>query len=194
MSGAAERIRKSLNCVGVYRLTGESSADWEGNACAVALDALENRMDRALADVFIESAGSERLDVWERIFRPQGAEKIDDRRRTIAERLAQNPMGFTVGSATSMLAAAGVSGEIAEGNDGLTVLIGRFLLNRERAERELDEILPSHPAWVIDESVNWIALDAWAAEFDRLDSRGLTWEKIDTMTREELEKIDEEEN
>jgi len=196
MSGkAAERMRKILNGTGGYRLTGESSADWELNAAGGGLDSVRQAIDRLLDDLFALTASKARLDDWERLFRPQpSAAGPEDRRAMLRERLSMNPGRFTPGEFSPMLRAAGITGAVVEENGGLRVLLGRCLgVSEEEAKRELDTILPAHLLWEWDDSVNWTALDAWAADFETLDGRGLTWGQFESVTRENLEQWEQEE-
>lgn len=192
---AAERMRKILNGTGGYRLTGESSADWELNAGGSGLDGVQQAIDSLLEDLFALTASKARLDDWEKLFRPQpSAAGLENRRIMLRERLFMNPGRFTPGEFSPMLRAAGIAGEVVEENGRLRVLLGRCLgVPPEEAKRELDTILPAHLLWEWDDSVNWTALDAWAADFETLDSRGLTWEQLESATRENLEQWEQEE-
>lgn len=191
MSGRAlSRMRELLNGTGAYRLTGESSADWELNACGAGFSLIEDEVQSLLNDLFPGSASSERLDLWEELFRPQpSAGTLEQRRAMLAARLSMNPQRLTKEDLSEMLPAAGVAGEVTEGETGLTVLAGRLLgVTEAEARAELDEVLPAHLPWTWDGSVNWAALDAWTRNFAALDARGLTWDDLDGVTREKLEE------
>lgn len=192
---AAERMREILNQTGGYRLTGESSADWELNACGEGLDSVERAADSLLCDLFALTASGKRLDDWEKLFRPQPSSAgLENRRTMLWERLSMNPGRFTPEGFSSMLRAAGIVGEVVEENGKLRVLFGRCLgIPEEEAKRELDAILPAHLLWEWDDSINWSALDAWASDFKTLDDRKLTWAQIESLTREDLKQWEQEE-
>lgn len=191
---ASERMRRILNSTGGYRLTGESSADWEINACGAGLDSVEQAISGLLDDLFPPTASRARLDDWEKLFRPQPSSAgLEDRRAMLGERLSMNPGRFTPREFSPMLRAAGIAGEVLEESGGLRVLFGRCLgITEEEAKRELDDILPAHLSWEWDDSVNWTALDAWAPDFETLDSRQLTWEEMDGLTRDSLANLEKE--
>lgn len=193
--GAAKRIREILNKTGAYKLTGETSADWEVTACGVGIDSCESAISCLLADLFAETASSSRLDEWEKLFRPQpSSAKPEDRRRIVKARLSMNPRHFTADDLPHMLTAAGIYGTALEENGGVRVLVGRRVgISAEQTRKELDEVLPAHLLWQLDESVNWTALDAWTEAFENLDNRELTWEELEALTREQLEQLAKEE-
>lgn len=191
---AAKRMRDILNGTGGYRLTGETSADWEVNACGAGLDALQNAVDVLLSDLFVSTASDARLAAWEKLFRPQPtAGAIEDRRETLGERFSMNPGRFRPGDFSSMLGAAGVAGQVLEESGGLRVLAGRLLgITEEEAKRELDDVLPAHLPWEWDESVNWAALDVLTPDFETLDGWELSWTEIEQLDRNGLEELKEE--
>ena len=188
---AAERMRGILNGTGAYYLTGESPGDWDVNACGAGLDRLETAMDDLISDLFPPTRGEAQLTVWETLYRSQSADaSLEERRKMLAERLAMNPGKLSPEDFSSMLWGAGVAGELRETEDGLLVLVGKWLgISEEEALRELDEILPAHLPWTWLEDMNWVKLDAWAPDFAFLDGKGLTWEEFDGMTQEELGKL-----
>ncbi len=191
MSGRAlDRMRELLNGVGAYRLTGSSSADWELNACGAGFSLIEDGVESLLNDLFPDTASSDRLDLWERScgLMPS-AGTLEQRRAILAARLAMNPQKLTGKDFSAMLPAAGVVGEVVEGESSVTVLAGRLLgVSQEEAKAELDVVMPAHLSWTWDDSVNWAALDAWAEDFATLDARALTWEDLDGVTGEKLEE------
>lgn len=192
---AAERMRRILNNTGGYRLTGESSADWELNACGAGLDSAEQAVNGLLDDLFALTASEKRLDDWEKLFRPQPSSAgLSHRRVMLQERFSMNPGRFTPGEFSSMLRAAGITGEVLEESGGLRVLFGRCLgITEEEAKQELDTVLPAHLSWEWDDSMNWVALDAWVPDFETLDSRQLTWDELDGLTRDSLANLEKEE-
>lgn len=193
---AADRMRRILNGTGGYRLTGESSADWELNACGTGLDGLEQTVNELLDDLFAPTVSKARLDNWERLFRPQPSSAgLEERRAMLLERLSMNPGRFAPGEFSPMLRAAGITGEVLEEESGLRVLFGRCLgITEEEAKRELDAILPAHLSWEWDDSVNWAALDSWLPDFETLDSRQFTWDELDGLTRDGLANLKKEES
>lgn len=196
MSGKAlSRMREILNSTGIYRLTGESSADWETNACGAGFSLLENALESLLGSLFALLSPEEGLDRWEKLFRPQvSSDTLERRRNMLHNRLSMNPGRFSPGEFSSMIYGAGVEGEVLEDGEGLRVLLGRTLgVTEEEARRELDQVLPAHLPWEWDDSVNWTALDAWAPDFETLDARELSWDEVDVLTRERLKLLEEEE-
>lgn len=191
---ARGHMAQVLEATGLYRLTGSTPADWELDAYGAGFALLEERFDRLLADLFPSTAGRERLAQWEALFRPQPAQApVEDCRETVASRFAAR--GFTQAAVEGLLPGAGVRGRLLEdGSGGLTVLLGRLLgVTREEASRELGQLLPAHMAWVWDDSVTWVALDAYPRPFGEWDGLGLSWERLDGVTRDDLENGFEEE-
>lgn len=186
-----DSMRKVLNATGCYRLTGESSADWELNACAAELDRLEGDLEALLWDLFAATASRERLEQWEALFRPQSSVgTLGERRLSLSRRFAMNPGRFQKSALNEALPATGLTGALEEDSGGLRVLVGRLLgLTKEEVLRELDEVLPAHLSWVWDDSVTWTALDSWMPEFGVLDGKELSWESLDGLTRQELESL-----
>ncbi len=191
---AADRIRRFLNAAGCYRLTGETSADWEGNACGAGVDAVEQALEALLEDLFPETASDQRLDAWEPLFRPQPAGgDLEQRRKMLGCRLAMNPRRFLPEDFCEMLPAAGVEGEVVEKDGGLQVLVGKRLgLTEQEIRRELDRMLPAQLPWEWVEDMNWAALDAYSVPFSSIDSRGISWDELDAMTLEQLRLLNEE--
>ena len=64
---------------------------------------------------------------------------------------------------------------------------------RVEAQRELDQLLPAHLAWAWEESITWVAWDAYSHSFEEWDGLGLTWAQLDQAVREDLEDYFEEE-
>ena len=192
---AAERMRGILNNTGAYRLTGESPGDWDLNACGAGLDELEASMDTLLNDLFPLTMGEDRLTLWESLYRPQSSDApLEERRKMLAARLGMNPGKFSPKDFSPMLWGAGIAGEVRETGTGLQVLVGKWLgVTQEEALRELDEILPAHLPWTWLEDMNWAKFDAWAPDFAFLDGKDLMWEELDSMTRQELEQLQSEE-
>ena len=83
---------------------------------------------------------------------------------------------------------------LLEGESGLTVVLGRLLgVTQAEAQRELDQLLPAHLAWAWEESITWVAWDAYSHSFEEWDGLGLTWAQLDQTVREDLEDYFEEE-
>ncbi len=190
---AAERIRQALNSTGCYCLTGIKPADWEGDACAAGLEALEEDMAALLKDLFASTSSKQRLDSWEKFMRPQpSAGSLEDRRAILIQRLAINPSKFRPADLSPLLEAAGIRGTVLEQDDSLLILLGKFLgLSEEEVQRELALILPVSLPWEIDRSMNWVALEANQRTFQEWDELGLDWSALDAMTREQMEEKEE---
>lgn len=188
---SADRMRRILNGTNGYKLTGDSPADWELDACGAGLDRLEQEIDLLLGDLFADTASAERLDRWDRLFRTQPSEgTLEERQAILRERFAMNPGKFRVGEFSPMLPAAGVVGEVKEAPNGLQVVVGKQLgLGEAEIRRELEEILPAHLPWEWLEAMNWVKLDAWAPDFAVLDSWGLTWAEFDGLTQDRLREL-----
>ena len=78
---------------------------------------------------------------------------------------------------------------------GLTIVLGRLLgITKEEATRELDQLLPSHLSWEWDESVTWVALDAYPRSFAEWDALGLSWTRLESISRADLENDFKEES
>lgn len=186
--GAAQRMREVLNRTGAYRLTGETSGDWELNAMGTGLDRLSEGVDLLLSDLFVEDASTDHLDVWEGWLRPQRSQATtDQRRRMLRERLAVHPGKGSLAEYADMLWAAGVLGRLRETGTGLSVEAGGFLgLTETEVRRELDELLPAHLPWEIEPVFNWLTMEATGRTFRDWDALNLTWEELDSLTREEI--------
>lgn len=189
MTGAAARMREALNATGCYRLTGETSADWEVTACAAGLDWLDQEIEGLLADLFPDTMGEGRLAQWEALFQPMAsAAEAEVRRETLSRRLAQNPTHYTLADYTQLLPAAGVAGLVVQEGDGLLVLVSKWLgLPQAEVERELDLLLPAHLTWSWAEPLNWDALDQWAPAYSAFDAKRKTWGILDGMSRAQME-------
>lgn len=187
---AAERMRNILNATGAFKLSGETSADWETNSCGVGIDSLDEKITSLLCNAFAASAGENGLKSREKIFGWQTAgASIEDRRLSAAAQTAINPQKFTVEDLPQMLTAAGIVGDISEENGTLKILFGRTLgITKEEAKRRLEKILPAHLQWEWDETLNWAVYDALALKFSALDAQKMSWKKRESLTREQLEE------
>lgn len=186
---ALEHMKQVLEHTGLYTMTGSTPVEWELAAFGAGFELLEDRFDKILGDLFLSTASEEMLTRWESLFRPQpSTASLEDRRKSILARFAVHPDDFTPQGVKSMLPGAGVQGVLLENQDGLVVLLGRLLgINQAEAERELDVLLPSHLPWEWDESVTWVALDAYSKSFEAWDGMGLTCEQLDQLARTDLE-------
>lgn len=190
MSGKAlDRMREVLNGTGAYRLTGETPADWELTACGVGFDLLETAAKELFQELFFSTASPERISQWEMLIRPQpSAAGLEERRCMLADRMGQNPSGFSPDRLPGMLRGAGLDGIAVEEAGGLRVFYGKCLgLPEEEVKRELDAVLPAHLPWIWDESLVWVALDALLPSFAELDGKALTWQQLEGLTRADLE-------
>ena len=155
-------MKQVLEATGLYALPGDSPTDWELDAFGAGFAQLEERRERLLQDLFPQTAGEERLSQWED-FTPQGVQ--------------------------ALLVGAGVQGLVLEEEGSLTVVLGKLLgVSKEEAARELDQLLPAHLAWTWEESVTWVALDAYTRPFGTWKEEGLTWAQWDAIDRSALEQ------
>lgn len=192
---AAGRMQTALRSTGSYAQTGYSAADWETFACGAGIDLLDGEIKSLLNDLFPATAGEGQLEAWEELFFGQTETRaVEDRQKMAAGQLSQTPRRLTKEDFSAMIAGAGILGQVEEKSDGsLAVVIGRRLgLSEAGARKALDRILPAHLNWTWVEGMNWAALDAWAVPFEVLDARGLTFEALDSMTREQLETMNKE--
>ena len=193
---AAPRLRARLNATGAYRLTGETSADWETNACAAGIDALDGEIDALLADLSPLTASEERLAAWESHFRPDVSEADADlRREMLACRLGVHPGDYSLADYARLLPGYGARGSVEESDGALQAVVGRELgLSRQEIARELEQLFPAHLAWSVlwPESLNWSVLDAWPRTFEAWDALALTWNELDALTPEDLQPPREE--
>ena len=106
----------------------------------------------------------------------------------VNSRLSVRPDGVNLEALQALLPGAGVRGLLLEDGDELTVVLGKLLgLTKVEATRELDQLLPAHLTWTLDESITWVALDAYSGSFSQWDALGLTWSELNSITRENLE-------
>lgn len=183
-------MKQVLEATGLYALPGDSPTDWELDAFGTGFAQLEGRRERLLQDLFPQTAGEERLSQWEALFRPQPAQaSLEDRRAMIQARWAAREEDFTPQGVQALLVGAGVQGLVLEEEGGLTVVLGKLLgVSKEEAARELDQLLPAHLAWTWEESVTWVALDAYTRPFGTWKEEGLTWAQWDAIDRSALEQ------
>lgn len=188
---AQEHMAKVLENTGLYTLTGDSPAEWELAAYGAGFSLLEERFDKILADLFVDTASREMIASWEKLFRPQpSTAELENCRESVKRRFATHPDGFTPQAVEALLPGAGVYGQLLEKETGLVVLLGRLIgIKKEEAERELNQLLPSHLPWEWDESVTWVAFDAYSRPFQEWDGAGVTWEQLDQLAREDMDSI-----
>lgn len=195
---AAPRLRARLNATGAYRLTGETSADWETNACAAGIDALDGEIDALLADLSPRTASEERLAAWEAHLRPDAAQvDADLRREMLAGRLGVHPDVFRLAAYAPLLPGYGARGCVEESDGALQVVVGRELgLSRSEITRELEQLMPAHLTWSVlwPETLNWAVLDAWPRTFEEWDALALPWDELDALTPEDLQPPTETES
>lgn len=186
---AREHMAKILSGTGLYHLTGSTPVDWELFAYGAGFALVEERFDKLLGDLFALTASRERLSQWERLFRDQlSTASLEDCRDTVHSRLAARPGNFSWKDVQALLPGAGVRGLLTVSGDTLTVVLGKLLgVTKVEAERELKQLLPAHMAWEWDESVTWVALDAYSESFAQWDGLNRTWEELDALTRANLE-------
>ena len=153
MGAAEKRIREALNSTGSYRLTGETSADWEVIAAARGIDALEAAIDDFFADCFVSTAETEALDCWDKLFWGGVTGARDDRRRAMtAARLSVSPEDFTAAAYDKILTAAGIQGKITENADGLLVTVTAYNgVTAAQAKQVLALLLPAHLPFTVTE-------------------------------------------
>ncbi len=145
----ARRMREALNATRAFRLTGETSADWETLAAAAGLEELDAALDALKADCFAATAGADQLDRWARFLGELPAPgDPEDRRQVLLGRLSQRPGGFTPADFARALPGAGVLGTLQEADGALTVTVDRLLgVTQAQADAALDRLLPAHLPW-----------------------------------------------
>ena len=143
---AVEHMKQVLEDTGLYAMTGSSPAEWELAAFGAGFALLEERFNKILGDLFVDTASEEMLAQWEKLFRPQPSTGgLEDSRDTVRQRFAVHPDGFTPQAVKNMLPGAGVRGLLLEKGTSLVVVLGRLLgVNKEEANQELSQLLPSH--------------------------------------------------
>ena len=150
-----------------------------------------------MGDLFVATASREQVARWESLFRPQPADApLEDCRETVLRRFAARQDSFTPAAVEALLPGAGVRGVLLENEEGgLTIVLGRLLgITKEEATRELGQLLPSHLSWEWDESVTWVALDAYPRSFAEWDALGLSWTRLESISRADLENDFKEES
>ncbi len=186
---AREHLAKLLSGTGMYQLTGSTPVDWELSGYGAGFALVEERLEALLGDLFAVTAGRQRLAAWEQLFRKQpAAAALEDCREMVHSRLSVRPDGVNLDALQALLPGAGVRGLLLENGKELTVVLGKLLgVTKAEAARELEQLLPAHLTWTWDESVTWVALDAYSGSFSQWDALGLTWSEWDSITREDLE-------
>lgn len=194
---AREHMGQVLEGTGLYDLTGSTPVDWELDAFEAGFAPLEAAFARLLGDLFVATASREQVARWESLFRPQPADApLEDCRETVLRRFAVHQDSFTPAAVEALLPGAGVRGVLLENEEGgLTIVLGRLLgITKEEATRELDQLLPSHLSWEWDESVTWVAMDAYPRSFAEWDALGLSWTRLESISRADLENDFKEES
>ncbi len=194
---AREHMGQVLEGTGLYDLTGSTPVDWELDAVEAGFAPLEAAFARLLGDLFVATASREQVARWESLFRPQPADApLEDCRETVLRRFAVHQDSFTPAAVEALLPGAGVRGVLLENEEGgLTIVLGRLLgITKEEATRELDQLLPSHLSWEWDESVTWVAMDAYPRSFAEWDALGLSWTRLESISRADLENDFKEES
>ena len=194
---AREHMGQVLEGTGLYDLTGSTPVDWELDAFEAGFAPLEAAFARLLGDLFVATASREQVARWESLFRPQPADApLEDCRETVLRRFAVHQDSFTPAAVEALLPGAGVRGVLLKNEEGgLTIVLGRLLgITKEEATRELDQLLPSHLSWEWDESVTWVALDAYPRSFAEWDALGLSWTRLESISRADLENDFKEES
>lgn len=186
---AREHLAEVLTGTGLYQLTGSTPVDWELSAYGIGFALVEDRLEVLLENMFTSTAGRQCLNQWEELFRKQpSTASLEDCREMVTSRLAVRPNGFFPEAVEAVLPGAGVRGILKENSNGLTVVLGKLLgITKAEATRELDQLLPAHLSWQWEESITWVALDACSGSFAQWDALGLTWEGLDSISRENLE-------
>lgn len=147
---ARGHMAQVLGATGLYTLTGDTPVDWELDAFQAGFAPLEQRLEAILADLFVDTASQGRIALWESLFRPQpSTADLDNCREMVKRRFAARPDGFTSEAVSELLLGAGVQGQLMENSDGtLTVEVEEVLgITQAEAQRELDQLLPSHLPW-----------------------------------------------
>lgn len=146
-SGA--HMAQVLGATGIYKLTGESPADWELAGFAAGFQVIEEAMAGVESELFALTAPAERLREWEKFFRFQAsAGELEMRRKGVAKALGLRCERASLRAIQeTVLPIAGVEGTVAEA-DGKLVITGSLRgVTEKEAKRLLDRHLPAHMEW-----------------------------------------------
>ncbi|MGN0478870.1 MAG: hypothetical protein ACI4GO_05520 [Hominenteromicrobium sp.] len=184
MTEAEIRMRRILIHTGLY--TGEDKIfSAEMAAYGAGLEILSEALEKLRNGLFVQTAGADGLERFEKLFRIRpSSDNPEIRRAMLLERGAVTPADHTKAALEKQLLAAGIRGTIVENDqDGLNVNVQEVLgISETAAESEARAFMPAHLPCVFDfGSVTWDAADDAALTFDEMDAKDYTWDQIDSL-------------
>lgn len=149
---SAANMRKALNESGAYDLDGSGLVDQELEAYGAGLKPIEDGLKELEGDLFAMTAGTGRLDAWERLYRRQVSRAgADIRRQGVARALSCRGGPVLREHIPGILAAAGISGSAREENGTLIIHVDSLQsVTEAESNRLLGRLIPLNAAWTIE--------------------------------------------
>lgn len=192
---AREHLAQVLEGTGLYELTGSSPVDWELAAYGAGFALLEERFDQLLGDL-VPSHGQpgKAGPVGSSVPAPEGPCQLKGLPGD-GPVPARHPAGWVYPAGCAGAAARRRSAGLAPGggerpHSGAGPVAGR---HPGGGPAGAGPAATRHLAWAWEESITWVAWDAYSHSFEEWDSLGLTWAQLDQTVREDLEDYFEEE-
>lgn len=184
MTDTEKRMRTVLTDTGLY--SGEDKLfSAELTAYGAGLSMLFDAVNLCRDDLFVQTAGEEMLERFEKLFRvTPSSGNIETRRKMLLERGSVTPADNTRAALEKQLVGAGILGNIVENQQGgLYVNVRQVLgVSQETAAFEAESFLPAHLPCVLDFGVNtWDAVDERGMTFDEMDAAVGTWNSFDLL-------------
>ena len=187
MSGnSIDRLMASLR---IYTLDPNGPVGWELAAYRAGVSQLEEDLARLEQDLFVETAGEERLALWERLLDfplRTNLPSDENRRRRILSSLSLDERSFTPEGIRTALLAAGMDAWVEEDfeqnrliihNQGLIGDFGTIQQVMDSAQK----VLPAHlEAVFLLGGVSWEEWEALYPQWTAFDQSGKTFEEMDT--------------
>lgn len=177
-----------MSSLRIYRMDPEGPVGWELAAYRAGIDPLTEAMEQLEGDLFVETAGDQRLAKWERLLGfplRQNLPDAQNRRRRIISSLSLDEGSFTMEGILTALLAAGMDAWVEEdfANHRLLVhnkgLIGDFGTIQQVID-SAKAVLPAHLEAEFDlGGVNWTQWEQLYASWSVFDQSGKTFGEMD---------------
>ena len=180
-------MKQKLQSTGLYRLDGSTLVDAELQAYAAAMQALADEIWKLEQEGFVQTAGGDGLELWERACgNVRDTLSTADRREMLCSRLRVTPNDYTAGKLQDALLAAGILAHVAEIENHTVYInvLGTAEIQSEMSPEEIQalaaEFLPAHLEWSFDFGVlSWDYIDGGDHPFDQMDQADFSWDQID---------------
>ena len=133
-------MKQKLQSTGLYRLDGSTLVDAELQAYAAAMQALADEIWKLEQEGFVQTAGGDGLELWERACgNVRDTLSTADRREMLCSRLRVTPNDYTAGKLQDALLAAGILAHVAEIENHTVYInvLGTAEIQREMSPEEI---------------------------------------------------------